>query len=71
MKWMDKVGGFDNYILNTPEQKLKSVKALQLREYLTLHRDQREARGEPKTWIELLPEFTAEDVMRETAELEA
>jgi len=28
MKWMDKVGGFDSYLLNTPEQKLKSLKAL-------------------------------------------
>lgn len=34
LRWIDKVGGLDNYILNTPDHKLQSRFALEFREHL-------------------------------------
>jgi len=68
---MDKVGGFDRYLLDTPPRKLQSLKALQLRELLVRQQEERLQHGDAKTWIDLLPDFKADDVIAETREMQS
>jgi ribosomal protein L28 len=52
LRAIDVKGGLDSYILDTKPAKLGKGKAMELREMLMTKIREREARGEPATWLE-------------------
>lgn len=70
LRWIDKVGGLDNYLLQTPDAKLDSEFGSKMKRDLQKIVANRKKLGRPTSWLDALPPNSVESVLDEVQQAE-